>query len=180
MKIWQLRVEVDKYDNLIPVIPFSVEEIKSFDGRKHMENWKPIKVKRMEPEKHLELSDSPGFVITVFSKFALECLLPLIKDYVEVLKPDFEEGEYFAINVIKVIDAIDYEKSKYTKFRDGKRILAFDKYVFIPEKVSEIPIFKISDEKHRWPFVSDELKRIIEANNLTGFNFKLVWDSEEK
>ena len=76
------------------------------------------------------------------------------------------------------MDAIDYEKSVYKTFRDGKRILAFKKYAFIPEVVMNTPIFKISDEKTRYAFVSDEFKQIVENNNLKGFKFVLVWDSD--
>lgn len=179
MRIWQLNFELDEYDNLVPLQKFTVEEIQSFDGRRHSDNWKPIQVMRMEPEKKLELSDAPGFIIPVFSKKALECLHPLIKNEVEVLPLNFEEREYFGINVIRVLDAIDYEKSIYKTFRDGKRIMAFKKYFFIPDKIKNVSIFKIKDEKTRYAFVSDEFKTIVEINKLTGFKFKLVWDSEE-
>lgn len=63
----------------------------------------------MEPEKGLELSDAPGFTIPVFSRRAWECLEPLISKNVEILPLDFNEKEYFGINVITVLDAIDYE-----------------------------------------------------------------------
>ena len=78
MKIWQLNFELDDYDNLVPINEFTVEEIQSFDGRSHLRQWKPVQVKRMEPEKGLELSDAPGFTIPVFSRRAWECLEPLI------------------------------------------------------------------------------------------------------
>ena len=51
MKIWQLSFELDDYDNLVPIKEFTVEEIQSFDGRSHLRQWKPVQVKRMEPEK---------------------------------------------------------------------------------------------------------------------------------
>ena len=178
MKIWQLNFELDKYDNLIPIKDFTVEEIQSFDGRSHLSQWKPIQVTRMEPEKGLELSDAPGFTFPVFSKKAWHCLETLISKNVEVLPLDFDEKEYLGINVITVLDAIDYEKSIYKTYRDGKRIMAFKKYVFLPDVIANVSIFKISDEKTRYAFVSDEFKQIVEKNNLSGFKFKLVWDSE--
>ena len=61
MKIWQLVFDVDNYDNLLPAEGCSVEELQSYDGRAHIEEWKPIKVERMYPEKRLELGDAPGF-----------------------------------------------------------------------------------------------------------------------
>ena len=88
----------DVYDNLVPINEFTVEEIQSFDGRSHLRQWKPVQVKRMEPEKGLELSDAPGFTIPVFSRRAWECLEPLISKNVEILPLDFNEKEYFGIN----------------------------------------------------------------------------------
>ena len=180
MKIWQLSFELDDYDNLVPIKEFTVEEIQSFDGRSHLRQWKPVQVKRMEPEKGLELSDAPGFTIPVFSRRAWECLEPLISKNVEILPLDFNEKEYLGINVITVLDAIDYEKSIYKTYRDRKRIMAFKKYVFLPTVIENVSMFKILDEKTRYAFVSDEFKQTVEKNNLLGFKFKLVWDSENE
>lgn len=179
MKIWKLRFEVDEYDNLMPVRAFTADEIQAFDGRKHKKRWKPLPVTRMDPEKGLELGDAPGFTIPVFSKKALDILRPLIQDSVEELKLQFDEGEYYGINVISVLDVIDYDKSEYRKYSDGKRIMVFHKYVFRDVKeIRKHHIFKIMDEPTRWAFVSDEFKETVEKNNLTGFKFELVWDSE--
>lgn len=180
MKIWQLNFELDKYDNLIPTREFTVEEIQAFNGRSDLKPWKPIKVKRMEPEKGLELSDAPGFTFPVFSRRALNCLESLINKNVEILPLDFDEKEYLGINIITVLDAIDYENSIYKTYRDGKRIMAFKKYAFLPNVIKNVSIFKISDEKTRYAFVSDEFKQTVEINNLTGYKFKLVWDSEQE
>lgn len=180
MKIWHLFFEVDLYDNLIPVREFTAEEIQSFDGRKKKENWKPLPVKRMEPEKGLELSDAPGFTIPVFSRRALEVLRPLIQNSAEELELLFPEEEYFGINVTTVLNVIDYAKSQYKTFSDGKRIMVFEKYAFnVCDEITQNNIFKIVDEPRRRPFVTDKFKKTVEENNLTGFKFKLVWDSEQ-
>ena len=104
----------------------------------------------------------------------------MISKNIEILPIDFNEKEFFGINVITVLDAIDYEKSIYKTYRDGKRIMAFKKYAFLPDVIENVSIFKISDEKTRYAFVSDEFKQVVENNNLLGFKFKLVWDSEQE
>lgn len=181
MKIWQLQFEVDKYDNLVPIREFTVDEIQSFDGRTKKDIWKPLPVKRMEPVKKLELSDAPGFTIPVFSKKALEILRPLIQNSVEELELQFQEAEYYGINVIAVLNVIDYSKSKYRMYSDGKRIMAFQKYAFRScKELLNNNIFKIIDEPTRRAFVSDIFKQTVEKNNLSGFKFKLVWDSERE
>ena len=77
MKIWQLRFELDKYDNLMPLKEFTVEELQSFDGRSHLKNWSALAVKRMEPEKGLELGDAPGFHLLRLVKNLLQSLLEI-------------------------------------------------------------------------------------------------------
>lgn len=181
MKIWQLNFEVDKFDNLIPIKKFTADEIQSFDGRKHLDNWEPIRVERMAPEKGLDLSDAPGFTIPVFGENALAMLYPIIKNSIEPLELLFEDKKYYGINVVSVLDVIDYSKSKYRMYSDGNRIMAFQKYVFKQTlDIKTYNIFKIIDEPTRRAFVTDKFKMLVEENKLTGFIFKLVWDSEDE
>lgn len=58
--------------------------------------------------------------------------------------------------------------------------MVFEKYAFLNNGLLDgVNIFKIVDEPRRWPFVSDIFKKTVEKNNLTGFKFKLVRDSDE-
>ena len=179
MKVWKMKFLVDDYDYLKPIKAFTYDEIHAFDGRSVLSDWKPRKVTRMEPKKDLGLGDAPGFIIPVFSKRAVDCLKPLIDKHVEVLPLDFKEKEFYAINVITVLEALDYEKSVYTTFSDGKRIMMVEKYAFLPNVVENIPIFRITDERRsKYPLVSDNFKKIVEENKLEGFKFELIWDSD--
>lgn len=106
---------------------------------------------------------------------------PLIRDSAEVLELLFTEKEYFGINVTSVLDVIDYEKAQYIKFKSNDRIMLFTKYSFkMCDELKKHPIFKIIDEPRRGAFVSDKFKEIVEENELTGFKFELVWDSEQE
>lgn len=134
----------------------------------------------MEPEKGLKLGDAPGFLIPVFSRRALNILNPLIADAIDVLDLICDEGEFYGINVTRVINAIDYSKSEYVTFSDGIRIMAFQKYVFRTDMdLNTHHIFKIVDEPTRWSFVSDQFKTLVENYDLLGFRFKKVWTNEE-
>ena len=178
MKIWQLWADSDNYASFARVEAYTADDIQSFDGRSHANSWKPLKVEKIDTDKELDLGDMVSFTTPVFSEEAVNCLMQLIHEYVEFLQLDYTGKKYFAVNVTKVIDAIDYEKSEFVKFKSSNRIMRFKKYAFVPEEVSGISIFKITDEKRRVPFVSDEFKMMVEKNNLSGFKFKLVWDSE--
>ena len=179
MKIWQLRSDSDNYSAFHSSIPFTGIEMMTFDGRSHQKDTKIRKVVKRDWRKGLVLGDAPDYIIPVFSKNALQHLMPLIGENIEPLKLDYEEP-YYAINVTRVVDAINYGRSEYITFNDSKEIVTFSKYSFLPEKVKGVPIFKISDARSSFPLVSDEFKQIVEANNLKGFVFRLLWDSEKE
>ena len=105
--------------------------------------------------------------------------MPLIGENVEALELEYEEP-YYAINVTRVLNAINYGRSEYVSHKNNGEIVTFSKYSFFPEKVQGVPIFKIVDAKSSFPLVSDEFKQIVEKNNLKGFVFKLLWDSEKE
>jgi hypothetical protein len=178
VKVWQLDFELDTFDNLIPVKELSLDEILSFNGISKKSEWKPIAVRKMENK---ELSNAPGFHshIPVFDGTALDQVSDLILDGAEVLPMLSLDGEFYAINVTDVLDCIDYDKSVFKKFSDGKRIMRFIKYEFIADIVRGKHIFKIVDEPLRRPFVSDEFRKRVINNNLLGFKFKLVWESKD-
>ncbi|RCX13019.1 hypothetical protein DFR58_11976 [Anaerobacterium chartisolvens] len=178
MKIWLLDCDVDNYDNLTWKNDIDIDEVQTFDGRQKLMNWNPVQVKRMYDR---EFSNSPGLSshIPIFDKKAVDTLKDLLIGNAEILQLDCEGWEFYAINVIKVLDCIDYDKSEYKTFRDGKRIMRFIKYAFDISKVKNEHLFKIVDEPLRRPFVSDEFRNRILENNLTGFKFELVWDSDK-
>lgn len=177
MKIWHLKTKANDFENLGWDDSVSIDEIRSYDGRSKKENWKPVRVKRLYDRNY---SNTPSLSshVPVFDKVAVNTMKSLISKSVEILPLLCEDGEFFAINVINVIDCIDYDNSSYEMYDHGKRIMCFNKYAFIEEKVKGKHIFKIIDEPRRSPFVSDEFKKLVEESNLTGFKFVLVWDSE--
>lgn len=178
MKIWQLRADSDNFSSFQTRIPFTGIELSAFDGRSHKDDTKLLKVEKKDWKAGMRLSDAPSYIIPVFSQRALHCLMPLIKGNVEALRLEYDE-DYYAINVTTVIDAIDYENSRYITLNAGNRVANFSKYCFLPEKLKNVSIFKITDERRGFPLVSDEFKQIVEAQNLEGFKFRLLWDSEK-
>ena len=181
MRIWRLEFGLDEYDDLKTDKEWSIEKIREFDGREHDKDWEKVKVVRLEPEKKLPLSNAPGFFshIPVIDKRSKDILENYISDFVEILPLINDERDFWAINITNVLDCVDYGKSIYKMFPDGKRILRFKKYSFIEKKLIGENIFKIKDELLAAPFVSDEFKNIVDFNNLTGFKFRLVWDSKD-
>ena len=179
MKIWKLWADVNNYDSLMAMDPdYDYTEI-TLDGHSMADKWEPVELKRMYGD-GLLLSDFPHYYgDPVMSEKAINVLSPLINDSVEYLKVIFDEKNYTMLNITKVLNVIDYEKSEYKRFTSSGRIMRFIKYNFrMCDELLTSDIFKLIDEPRRNPFVSDRFKQYVEDNNLTGFEFELVWDSE--
>ena len=179
MKIWKLDAVGEKYDYLIPANGYDIEEIYTYDGRSHKDEWNGRKVIPDVVRKKPNLGDITECLgIPVFSKNAIEKLYDLIKDDVEFLPLDCDEGDFSMINVTTVLDAIDYEKSDFERFKSSGRIMYFEKYVFREDVVKGHNIFKIVDENLNPVFVSDDFVKAVRKNRLKGFRFAFKWDSE--
>lgn len=172
-QIWQLDCDVNNYDSFYWVDGADVDFIQSFDGRTHKTT---VFGKRVEFYKKLPIGNIVGLAsnIPIFDEKAWSVLEDLIKDEVELLRIELTGKIYYAINVLNVLDCIDYDRSEYKTFRDGKRIMAFTKYSFRQDIVKGYNIFKITDEPMRCPFVSDVFRKRVKDSNLKGFAFKRI------
>lgn len=176
MKIWKMRFELDKYNYLIPVKPFTVDEIWDFDGHSLLDTWEPRKFKLAKKNRQ-ELSDAPGFEFLILSPRAYDVLQNVMGKSIEVLDVLYDNEKYYGINILSVLDVLDYGKSEYETFSNSDKIMAIDKYCFkITKELKQNHIFKIKEEKHY--FVSEEFKTVVEENHLKGFKFQLVWQSD--
>lgn len=183
MRIWKLDCDVNTYENLAwgaNEFEIDLDFIHSFIGVSKEKNWIPLHLKRMHGDR--EFSNTPGLSahIPVFDKKAVDVVREYLIGNAEILPIFCEDKEFFIINVTSVLDCIDYESSEYKTFRDGVRIMRFVKYAFIEDKIKNVHLFKIKDEPVRRPFVSDAFRKKILDSDLIGFEFELVWDSDEK
>ncbi len=178
MKVWHWIADVDNFENLTTLKQEDWEKLR-FDGRKLADTWTALAVRVMEDSK---ISDTPGLSsgAPVLSPRAISVLKDLMKDIVEVLPLICSSGEYYVINVLDVVECVDYEKAEFERYESSGRIMLFNKYAFKPECVKGKHIFKIIDEPVRRPFISDEFRNRVLENGLAGFKFELVWDSESE
>lgn len=180
MKVWELETDANNYDYF--TIPDDEEEEKllfdyCFDGNPIADRWKPITVEVIEESKR---SDTPTFKpgAPVLSENAIMKLQDLIKGVVEVLPLNYSKEQYYAINVLDVVDCIDYDKAKCKMFGDGKRVMRFIEYSFKPEIIQNKHIFKIPELCKSCVLVSDEFRNRVLKSGLDGFAFHELWDSE--
>lgn len=180
MKIWKLIFDADNYEWFIPSPPWLSDMIQSFCGNSLQNEWVPIEVECGEPEKALPISDFPLLYshIPVLSSKAFTILSPTIKDDVEFLQIAHKGEDYYALNVVSILNCVDYQKSVFRRFPSTGRIMAFQQYAFNVSEVKNHHIFKIPDEPLRYPFVSDQFRSLCIENKLTGCKFEQVWSSE--
>lgn len=179
MKIYHLNFDVSMQYEALAFDKVDLDLIKSFSGIEKKEFWEPLRVKRMYGDR--EFSNAPYLVVNipVVDYKAMKALDTLLTDNAELLPLACNDGEFFAVNITSVADVLDYDKSDYTKFSYGNRIMNITNYAFHEDKVKNIDLFKLVDEPLKRAFVSERFKQRVEEQGLTGFKFELVWDSEE-
>lgn len=146
--------------------------------------WKPLKVIRMysEPENLAKpLGDRAAIDAhrdpPVFSRCALDVLLPHIGRFGQVLPLDFDEWEYSLFNITNVIDALDEEASDVWRFPSSGRIGDIKRHVFRSQAVRDQWIFKIP-QRGGFAFVTDRFVELVRQHGLTGFGFELLWSDD--
>lgn len=185
MKVWKLRPSYNGYIEYEPEtlgqFDFVAEKFRGNSIKKEWESFPLIVISKGK------LSDCPPALpikALVFSERAVTKLNLLDIDKIEclpVIMPN--EENYFAINVINVLDCLDGDKCKVSRFDEGE-IMSYRKFVFKEKEVSNQFIFKIVEHESKRVesdiFVTDQFRDIVLQSGLKGFEFIEVWDSEEK
>ncbi|WP_231277958.1 Imm43 family immunity protein [Clostridium botulinum] len=88
-----------------------------------------------------------------------------------VINKDNNKSEkYYVLNVIKVLDAINLDKSEYI---DIPGVKTFITRVINKDKINGEDVFKLKED-HISIIISEKVKSIIEDNKFTGFSFRKV------
>lgn len=176
MKIFRLEANVDDY-NYFGFINENHWDDKVFDGKELLNNWVSPKVKLYRTKKY-PLGDivslttlNPAINVNV-----IEILKDIFCNNVELLPIVFDE-QYYLMNVINLLDALDEEKSEFKRYSSGK-IMYCTKYVFREDIIRNIHIFKIPQFPKTDILVTEGFVKLVQDNNLKGFEFEELWDSE--
>ncbi|MCM3039443.1 hypothetical protein M3201_06970 [Paenibacillus motobuensis] len=181
MKVWRWGYESDKYDSFTFPNRTEVRE-KYFDpyfnGTIIGDKWGEVPFETYRSRKPCDCTGI-GSHIPIFGERAVEVLAPYLNSNVELLPLKHPSKAYYAINVIRFIDALDYDNSviEYVEGHPGF-IDHVHQFAFKLDAIQEYPIFKIPEFKRLSIFVTDTFKEAVEANGLKGFTFELLWDSE--
>jgi len=180
MNVYILDADVNKYRQIFyqgseDIVDFN----RRFDGTPMMKRWTG-KTKFTFARTRLPKGDTPGLSthIPVLSPGAVMALGELLENNGELLPISCDGEEYFLYNVTRLIDALDETNCELERFADGT-ILDIDRYSFFKEALIGVVLFKVPQNALGDVYVTDSFVARVKAAKLKGFEFRLVWSSEE-
>lgn len=179
MKLFRYKPDVNRYacaeiveNHLIGELPSGVVPIvdRFNEGNILASLWTPVEI--IVDGSIGPLSDFLGLPedIPVFSRKAWEILSSLIANDVEALPLASSEGEYVAINCLKIMDCLDQTRSSLTRRPDG-RVQKVISYAFKSDCFQGKHIIKLPESKNLETLVSEEFVKLVHANSLVGSLF---------
>lgn len=180
MKIWQWGYESDNYDSF--TFPNQNEFNQYFDpnfnGMVIGDKWGSVHFETYRSRKACDCT-GVGSNYPIFSDRAVQVLAPYLSCNVELLPLKHLTMNFYAVNVIRLLDGLDYKHSEI-EFVEGHPnfVKNVNRYAFKIDVIHDYPIFKIPEYRRRRVYVSDAFKEAVEENGLKGFTFELLWDSE--
>lgn len=157
----------------LSLIPHDLDYFKThFIGKPMNQGWQPPPV--TIHGKSLRLHDFIGWMskAPVCSEKAKVNLEPVIGSFVEFLPLTELRGKpYYAMNVLKVVDCLDAARSEIDYFdHDPKRIMVINTFAFVPDRVENVPIFRVPQPTSH-VFVTRKFIDVVIANKLSGASF---------
>lgn len=111
----------------------------------------------------------------IVSKNAMNILKEKAGNNFEILEFNCGKGEYYILNICKIIDCIDMEKSRYKTYKkNADKIFRYEKLVLKGENIGENKLFIMKHHEGGLIACTDELKVAIEDAKLYGVGFELL------
>jgi len=183
MKIFKIRQDCNRYRRIRELDLHSDVLARASTGTPQSDVWIPPPVYLDNPKRKtgdfLNAADS----YLVASQKATDALRSLFDLAGELLPLPFGDDLYWILNVCEVVDCLDQQKTEWAG--SGQFKMMFERIVFIPERLSSSPIFKIPDRTSVDIFVSEglmkpdqEFREIVKWEGLKGLTFEEVWASD--
>lgn len=178
MKLYHYRPNVEQY-GYVKFLQDEYTHETGFPviGRFHLgqsmaSSWEPLAVEINTTRG--SLGDFPRASVgpPIMSQKAWGVLRPLIGEAAEALPIITPLGIYLALNVLAVVNCLDYAHSELTWYpeRAGGGLHRIIKYQLKSTVVADRPMFKIPEEMTR-VIVSEDFKRSVIAASLKGLDF---------
>ena len=177
MRVFQLAAD-ERYWSLIPEREEDWDIIDLF-GRPLGRQWEPLNMvplKRdaagrelLRPDLYFVAHDVPAA-----NERALGILRPLIEPFAEILPLSCPTEKVFALNVITVIDALDYERSIVRRFPGSNHLADVEVPVFRPGAVDGVQMFRIPLIRRSYVYIGERFVRACQRAGLQGLTFQPI------
>lgn len=148
-------------------------------GHSLKETWQILNVEFVD--KHLQEGDLLSFYfggsLPVFSKKCVDILGNELEKFGEFLSLSCKGKTYYVFNLMNYIFALDKNNSEVRYWEDGT-VKSIVKFTFEESKVKNQFIFRLKETTHMDIYVTDKLVNIVKNHKLKGFEFKLIWSSD--
>ncbi|MFN2286474.1 MAG: imm11 family protein [Anaerolineae bacterium] len=182
MKVYTLEANYNNYHVLAPVGSGTLELYRRFNGQRMETPPEHIEVEVAEPGQGLPGGDFPGLAshIPVFSSKSMHVLGQLLSSVGETIPLQCEncDDTYIALNVTRLIDALDERRSTVKRYTSSGRIMRILRYAFLEEAVSGETLFKIPETVLQEVYATEVVIEKVAQSDLRGFVFKLIWTNE--
>jgi hypothetical protein len=178
LKVYK-AIPVEGFEWVLPVVSEDSRRLR-FDGTRRAEHWLPVNVARLrvwEDGRLLQAGDFPSGCGFVVSQAAKELLGSYMEDAGELLPLNCPDGEFWTLNVTRLVDALDEDNSKVLRSSETNRILMIHQHCFRSENLGP-EIFKLSHTPRGLIYFTETFVKRVNATGLKGANFKLVWAAD--
>jgi hypothetical protein len=178
--VYKLRY-VEGFEWLLPTREDDIERLR-FDGRSVEANWKPVEMTRLrtsergQPLRRADFPACSGGDMLIMNRIARERLGRVLDEHGEILRLACPDGEYYALNVTRLVDALALESSQVLRASDTGAVLMIRKHVFRPE-VIDAQIFKLPQTTRGLIYVTRPFVELVTSSGLEGLEFVPVWAS---
>jgi hypothetical protein len=169
--MYQYAPNSNLYDSLVLQYSQDWDVIERFAGDRLAASWRPLPVEIFKASKR---GNFPSLIAYVpcFDEAALRALEQLLDKDIELLALKNESVSLFAINVLSLLDCLDYKKSRVERFSDDNTVKYITHYVFRRDIVRGHHIFKVREMPRGPVIVSEEFRSVVAKKNLKGLVFK--------
>jgi hypothetical protein len=176
MTVYRLDPDNDHFPNFALVDESAGPIFRRFDGTPIGVDWRPLDISAEDTDDELALLGDHALLgtIPVFSERAVAALGDVLRRNGELLSLIYSRQSCLAFNVLTICDALDSSRSKVVRFSSG-RVMLVDEFVFMPERLQGLTIFKIPELLRATVFVTDDFAHRVRSAGLNGFVFREVW-----
>jgi hypothetical protein len=179
MQIYILKANLNNYQTLAPRDSGALQHYRRFNGQPLPDptGTPPLAVLQQDP--HLPAGDFPGLTshVPVFSPAGVRLLGQLLEAAGQLLPLRCSNCHqaYTALNVTRLVDALDQDRSHVKRYASSGRIMRILQYQFLAPRVQCLGLFKIPQTALQEVYATQPVVERVAGSSLQGLVFQLVW-----